>query len=565
MITVETAPHEYTANYLYAADGLRPFFAADRAVKDGGGSVNGRFEIDGERWTTMLYYQDSGIVHPGEVTPGGTPFQLDEMREFRLKVQRHEREDSAGQQSFNAHLAPRWQGMMAESDDGDRSEINVPEAITEAVNVKISGSNIEFDRYEELLQRGFESVGIGRSYFERPHEFSNIVDAERYVRLDKRRSGPVHARDGPIASMSRLLENDRDGFRKLVENDRDEHGRNLPGYYHTVTLDAQRVREAFPSQKLPKEVKHYYAREAVTKADDHPLAHPKLGASYQVSKWDGKLGVDEIDTLNDELTQTVLSVLKDAGLQINPGGDQGPFFPGAYFDAAPVERDRDPTVSLDLTQIRHEQESVVFKHVINDGGLSPVEQESLQYLVSDGGRSSPTDIADEHDRHPDSVRRALRRMNDLVEREYDRVSLRSHHVAELVADAVQQAESAVENAVEMGARALDAAERGVEEGTSALVAWAARHDLDLNETSEGEVEIHLGEIQGETKRDVKDKIRQRIREGMDVWVNAGQDKTTFKAGEWSARGVWERFPDSNNLNEEVRKNMSGLNGTHTIG
>ena len=29
------APHEYTANYLYADDGLKPFFACDSRVKDG--------------------------------------------------------------------------------------------------------------------------------------------------------------------------------------------------------------------------------------------------------------------------------------------------------------------------------------------------------------------------------------------------------------------------------------------------------------------------------------------------------------------------------------------------
>jgi len=47
--------------------------------------------------------------------------------------------------------------------------------------------------------------------------------------------------------------------------------------------------EAWPEHDLPKEVKHYYAREAFQADPDDPLAHPKLGASYQVSRWDDTL------------------------------------------------------------------------------------------------------------------------------------------------------------------------------------------------------------------------------------------------------------------------------------
>jgi len=66
----------------------------------------------GEKWNVTLYYQDSGIEHPGEETRDGTPFDLDEMREFRVKVQTAN-DDDAGQRSFNAHLSPRWPGMQS--------------------------------------------------------------------------------------------------------------------------------------------------------------------------------------------------------------------------------------------------------------------------------------------------------------------------------------------------------------------------------------------------------------------------------------------------------------------
>lgn len=49
------------------------------------------FIDDGEEWVVKLYYQDSGIVHPGSETLTGTDWRLNEMREFRLSVQRHPR------------------------------------------------------------------------------------------------------------------------------------------------------------------------------------------------------------------------------------------------------------------------------------------------------------------------------------------------------------------------------------------------------------------------------------------------------------------------------------------
>lgn len=71
-------------------------------------------------------------------------------------------------------------------------------------------------------------------------------------------------------------------------------------------------------------------------------------------------------------------------------------------------------VSLDVTEIRSTQESVVIRHLAD--GLSPVQWESLETLVTDGGEVSPADIAEDHGRHVESVRRALRGIEDLIER-----------------------------------------------------------------------------------------------------------------------------------------------------
>jgi hypothetical protein len=516
--TVTTAPHEFVANYLFNSDGLAPFFAADRRVKDGDGKQVGEFETDNERWVVRLYYQSSGLVHPGDVTPTGTEFRIDELREYRLKVARHPDQDPVGEQSFNAHLAPRWPGMQYESDDGSRGEVSQPDDFGEGINVRLSGSNIEFMRYLRLLQEAAEAVGIDRRYFLTPHEYSNVQDAERYVRLRRDRSGPIHARTGPITRMAHLLESDRQGYRKLVQNDSDEQGRTLPGYYHTVTLDQKRVQAAFPSHVLPKEIKHYYAREAHGKPKSDPLAHPKLGASYQVSRWDGKLGVspDDLADLAAELECAVLSVLSEAGVQIHVGPDD-PFVDDAYFAADEQEHDESPIVSLDLTEIESHQENVVIKHLSD--GFSPVEWESIETLVADGGDLSPTEIADSIGRHVDSVRRALRRLPDVVEADYGSVALRSDHVANLLTEAVEEARESTRRAVEAAAKVKQADERGVDDDTSALIAFCARHGIDVNDTREAKVELRMSNTS---------RLEWSLQEAYDLWCAAGKDPQRFR-------------------------------------
>ncbi|EMA20004.1 DUF7845 domain-containing protein [Haloarcula argentinensis] len=517
MRTIGLAPHELHANLLFNSDGLAPFFALDSEVKAGEGSKSSEFLQDGERWVVRLSYQDSNIVHPGERTPQGTDWQLQNMREYRLKVARHPDEDSVGQQDFVAHAAPRWPGMQGERDDGSRVEIPVPDGFGEGVNVRVKGSNIEFHRYPELLQRAAIEVGVTGRYFEEPHPYSNVQDAEKYARVHRDASGPVHARDGPIAAMGHLLESDRRGYRKIVQNDDDERGRNLPGYYHTATLGPKRIREAFPDHHLPKEVKHYYAREALSVPDDHPLSHPKVGSSLQASLLDDDETVRwrDLETLERELDQTVLSVLADAGIDIAPTGS-GPFVEDSYFEPKVNHSGPEP-VGLDLTRVEQKQESVVVRHLSD--GLSPVQWEALEMLVADGGQVAPADIADEYGRHVESVRRALREMEDLVISDYADVSLRSEYVAEMVHEAVDEAREATRRAVDTAAKAAEAAERGLENTMSAFIAWAARHGVDVNDAREAQMTLRFGEIE---------KHGKAIREGFRVWKDAGMPEERYR-------------------------------------
>ena len=551
---VEPAHHEFTANLNYTTHGLNPWFAADSVVKDhDGGTTLEAVDLPSldETADVSIRYQDGNLLPPdGGETPAGTEIDMKTVREYRIHVAVND--GYGGLKSVDYHIRPRWYKQEAEKSDGETITLQpggLTSPQTDGISVKAAGSNVAFGKYDQLLREAADALGINSWYFgDGPfdvHETSNVQDAARYVRVHESVSGPIHARDGPLVGLAHVLENDRDGYRKLVQNDSDERDTQKPGFYHTTTLGPERVREVWPNHQLPVELKHYYKKDYYDRKDG--LAHPKLEAAYQTSRTDETLRYDAetVSQIRRELDECVYAVLADAGLDLRAGGD-------TYVADEIFTADNDMTdaaiVSLDLSQIRHEQEAVVYKQLLKNGGMSPVEQEITEYLVTDGGEVSPKDVAEENDRNIDSVYRALKRMKGLVNHEYGGLTLESTYIAELVTDAIQQAEAAVSRATDATAHALEAADRGLDEKTSAFVAWAEAHDVNFTERDDG-VSVRLGEIDpdvpGHGPRDTprpsdackaaQREVREILREGLELWTAMNRDEMTYRVGRWKAR------------------------------
>jgi len=425
----------------------------------------------------------------------------------------------------------------------------------EGVNIRITGSNIEFPEYLNLLQNAASALSIRRSYFADPHDSSNIQQAERYVRLSEDESGAVHARDGPLARVGHLLESDRHGTRRTEQTDMDGNSEQSPGYRHQTGVDEVRIQEVWPNHALPKQLKHYFAREHKSMPSDHPLSHPKVGAIYYPTLWrdsDQKLGVtpSDLQQLSEELDEAVLGILHDAGISVTT---TVPFVEDAYFDAELSDRKRQ-VVELPLQDIKERQESVVISNVAD--GMSPVEWEALEVLVTDGGEVAPADIAESGDFHIDSVYRALDRIDQMIQREYASVELQSSYVGELVHDAITSAKERTRDAVETGAKALEAAERGLDQRTSAFVAWASQHCESWRETDDG-VTIDFGDVEADTLEEANRDIRQKLREGKRLWDEMRNDEMKWRLGDWTARITYEKHPDSNYLAETTTESMGG--------
>jgi len=68
--------------------------------------------------------------------------------------------------------------------------------------------------------------------------------------------------------------------------------------------------------------------------------------------------------------------------------------------------------------------------------MSSVEWEAFEVLVTDSDEVAPTDIAESGGSYFGPVYRALDRIDQMTQREYGSVELRSSYVSELVHDAV---------------------------------------------------------------------------------------------------------------------------------
>jgi DNA-directed RNA polymerase specialized sigma24 family protein len=290
----------------------------------------------------------------------------------------------------------------------------------------------------------------------------------------------------------------------------------------------------FPDHALPVEAKHYYAREAHSRPDSDPLSHPKVEVAYQTSRTDETLHLtdENLAQLDEELTEWLYGILGDAGLDLR--ANEHVYVEDEYFSVENATTTAS-VVDLDLTEVRHEQEAVVYRHLA--GGMAPTDQECLDVLVSDGGQVSPQDLAESTGRHEDTVYNALARMNDLVTHTRGEVSLKSTYTSELVADALDQAQQAVDTAAKTAADAVHASKRGLDNATSAFVAWCERYGVNYDDNGD-DMHIDLGRV------DSIEEVRNIIRSGFDRWCNMNREAITFK----SAKVGWETEDGDTDLN-----------------
>lgn len=499
---------------LEGQDPLAPYFALARIVDDANGSRSDRIVVDGVEYETTLWYRSGDDVGIADLNVDRVRF--DSVREYHIKFEAVD--DELGAHSGSFHLSPRSPDMV--DHDDDPLSLPVPDDFL-GLSVREQGSNLPFDRYPRLLREWARAVGMTVTYFSSDAiRSTRIVDASVEVRLHTEESGPLHALDGTISRISRLLSSDREGYSKHVSDDR-----GLPGNYHTATIGEKRAGELLKGHSLPKEVKHYYDDNPPSDLD-HPLAHPKLCVSYQTSLDDGK--PDDRDAVWRELHEVLLNVLRWDGLPVDEESleewdgpdeaDRGPYVEDAFWSPN-TERMQRRLPNDPLPDIKDEQESLVVRHLAD--GLEDSDFDVLERLVADGGRVAPADLAESEDWHISTIYRALDRLDDLVDRRYGEVHLASNTVAEEVANKVRWAREVAVDAAESAAAALERI-TDLGSGGDRVKDWLDTHAREVRTDDDGELVIDLGRREV-TMQQLPDEVSTLLARLRHNWLRAGLD------------------------------------------
>lgn len=346
----------------------------------------------------------------------------------------------------------------------------------EGYDVEVEGSNWDFEKYPEILQNSLQTLSERQGFrFNSPapihpedfnigriHRSSNIVDAEMYVRVKDGETGRAIAYDGSIHRISLLLAGDREGYAKSVRDDRE-----CPGYYHTATIDSRRAGELIGDHELAKEFKHYHMRNPDA-VEGTVLENPKIGVSFQNSINDGTLYWDDLDKLITELDESLLNVLEWSDISTDPGSQV--FVADDYFEASGSRRWR-KLLPDRLPRIESKQDDLVFSTAAQ---MNETDTKLVDTLLTDGGETSPKELAENIGVHLDTVYRALERLSPIVDHTYGEVQLGSKYIAQEITGYIDAVSESIQSGLES---ALDGLSRVEAHGDGAdpWSRWLSRY------------------------------------------------------------------------------------------
>ncbi|KAA9411231.1 MarR family transcriptional regulator [Haloarcula hispanica] len=409
-------------------------------------------EFNGETWATCFDYSESGLD-----AWDNPEFQIQNVREFQFYFVAKNSPTYEGKRADRDKrvkggtitVRPRWPNLTS-----DGKPVSVPDYGAPYVDVQVQASNLPHEEYLTLVKRVMDAYGIAARYFDQPHPDSHIDDLAYYVRLYRENSGPLHAADGPIARAHTLIQGDRTGYRKHVEDNT-----KLPGYYVTATVEDEKAGELVRGHTLGKELKHYYPNEPQQYESDEAPYHPKFEVSYQTSRTEETVRWDDLDDARRELEETILNCLDWCGIATSADSS-------VFVEFDPFWNVRDTTearkfVKCPLPEIEDEQEHRVMKLW---GDMTTADRDVTEMLLTDGGTVSPKEAAEKTGHTYRTIRTVIDRLEGLIRHTYGEMELASKKIQQELLKRVRAAGDRFEQ--EIGSATMELADAAAERARS---------------------------------------------------------------------------------------------------
>lgn len=509
MTTIATAPHELEGNLIFTEHGLSPYWAVTNLlIEEFDGSTEIVHSIDGEQWTIQMSYQKGGIAPRSEDEVGS-----DRLYEVRVAGYGH------GERKANFLIQPRFRGM-SHYETGDLISTPFEHIPAETgVNVRFSGSNLEPDRFPELLcsfiDRLAQDAGLrfNRGYFAgQPHEMSNITTYERYLRITREWSSKVVGRTGVIHRLSQLYASEKGSQYELRVDNEDVVGKNT-----RLLLSSDDARKLVSGHRFGKQIKHYHPKHVRSKQTDDPLYHPKVGVLLKKSLNDGAFAWSERDELRQEIDETLINVLYWSDVPVRP--DPTTYVADDHFEVKTAESavslETDPTPEMEAKQ------EALLVTTLRD--LCESDVAVLETLVSDGGDRHPRELAESTNHGISTIYRALDRLGDLVQNDRANVSIASKKLEQEIASIVESTEYQIRNAADRAAKLLNIDTRMA--ASSAWQKFCSKYGAKIVESCddhENEM-LRIDTILSELRSAAYPRIQAVLHDAMDAWHYVGRD------------------------------------------
>ena len=333
----------------------------------------------------------------------------------------------------------------------------------EGINVQFSGPNLEPEVYAELLPRllaelaGEADTPVNPDYFTgRPHEMSNIMTFERYVRIRRTMSPKLV---GQAGIMQRLLHHcaDKIGsrFDYRVDNEK------IVGKNHRAVLPKQDAIRLVTGHQYGKQIKHYHPKHVRKEDETDPLYHPKVGVLVKKSlndsnaiKWAKK------DELLREIEETLINVLYWGDVPVR--ADQTTYIPDDHFSARPAEES--VSIEQDSTPEMEAKQKALLVTQLRD--LCESDYAILETLIQDGTSQHPGAIAEKTEYGISTIYRALDRLQGLIENDNGSVTFTTKKIEQEIAGIVDSTERQIESAADRVANLF-----GMETRQAASSSW----------------------------------------------------------------------------------------------
>ncbi|MFD1585509.1 MarR family transcriptional regulator [Halorientalis brevis] len=550
---LKCAPHEGDVRFTFGVHpdpavidhGLAPYYAMHGLMKEWGdkwkshGKPSREVQFRGKQWATVFDYSKSGLDPWSHQS-----FQIEEVREFHFYFVAKDSPHYSGRpadqdqrvEGGTITVRPRWPNLTSNG-----KPVSVPDYGGPYLDVQVQASNIPHESYLTLVKRVMDAYGIAGRYFDQPHPDSHINDLAYYVRLYRSQSGPLFAPDGPIARCHTLIQGDRSGYRKHVEDNT-----KLPGYYVTATVEDEKASELIRGHKLGKELKHYYPEHPeVYDPDDAPY-HPKFEVSYQTARTEETVRWDDLADARRELEETILNCLEWCGIATTADGSAFVKF-DPYWTVENTNKAR-KLVACPLPKIEDDQEHRVMKLW---GEMTQSDRDVTELLLADGGKISPQEAATRTGYTYRTIRRVIDRLEGLIEHSYGELEIVSKHVQQKLLKRVRAAGGNFEQAI--GSAVMDLADEAEERPQNSWTRLRREYAISIDtEPADCRKLLTIGyqPADRDEARELLDRVKSRYSEHVENNLFGVHVVVTYQDGSK------ERFRDL--------ATFRGINGTTSV-